>query len=536
MSRTLSIRLAAVLAAATLALHGAAWTQTPPPVPAGPPAIVCLQTFGPAAWRARLGPTNLGSMLASERAESIWRSYVDDAKASLRHARRDEVAFTREWTRVLDYGGAIAVVVWLEQAEDALHSARWSMAIVGEPDGHTDLAALAAESAGWLGDSLGKERGRQWRDLTLVPPQVRDGRLVAVVACTEDADAVIARAVALRLPAPPAPTALHVEIEVDEALGLARDRPQDRDWLRALVGKATQRVTFDLGCAGPRLALDTGVEFTAGDRGMLGGLLPIGKGVPAMEWLIPEGTAAHMTGHVDLTALWSTAVAAEAELRETDAATVSKQWAKHLGLDVATDLAPHFADHAMLLWQASASEDKDRALLGNLCIVVPLRDEPAAVAGLTALLPKLGHRAQVRQGVFLAERAGVLWMPALCLGIANDVACLAVGGNGREQVLAVIDRAAGGPPRTNPRAPEPAAPAGWNGAGRIDVEIMLGRHLASLGTLLRALTGATLKLPRHDSLAREANRWLPLLQQHGLAVATRLSGATPTTWQQRVLW
>jgi hypothetical protein len=53
-------------------------------------------------------------------------------------------------------------------------------------------------------------------------------------------------------------------------------------------------------------------------------------------------------------------------------------------------------------------------------------------------------------------------------------------------VLAVIDRAAGGPPRTNSRPPEPAAPIGWNGAGRIDVTVMLGRHLASLGRLLCA--------------------------------------------------
>jgi len=529
MSRIRSIRLAAVLA-----LHVAASAQTPPPVPAGPPAILCLRTFGPAAWRARLGPTNLGTMLASAQAEAIWRSYVNAAEASLRRSRRDEEAFAREWARALDYAGAIAIVVWLEQAEDALHAARWSMAIVAEPDGQTDLTALAAESAGWLGDIFGKERGRHWRDLTLVPPQVRDGRVVAVVAGPEDADAAVVRAVALRPPAPAAPSVLHVEIDVPEALGLARDRPQDRDWLRALIGKATQRVTFDLGCAGPQLALDTEVAFTAGDRGLLGGLFAMGKGVPALEWLIPEGTAAHMTGHVDFPALWRAAVAAEAEQREIDFDTMRNRSARDLGLDVATDLAAHLADDVLLLWQAAAPEQKDHSLLGTLCIVVPLRDEPEVIAGLKTLLSKLGYRASVERGVLMAEQAGVLWRPALCLGIANGVACLAVGRDGRQQVLAVIDGAAGGPPRTSSRPPEPAAPIGWNGAGRIDVTVMLGRHLASLGRLLCAFTGA--KVPRPDFLASEAERWLPLLQQHGLAAATRLSGATPTTWRQRVLW
>jgi hypothetical protein len=529
MSRTLLITAAAILA-----LHGCSIGTEPQPVPTAPPAILCMRTFGPAAWRARLGPTNLGSMLASGQAEAIWRSYVDAAAASFRDERRDEVAFAREWARALDYAGAIAVVVWLEQAEDALHPARWSMAIVAGPDGQTDLAALAAQSAGWLGDILGKEQGRHWRDLTLVPPRVCDGRIVAVLACPEDVDAAIARAVTLRPPTLATPSVLNVEIDAHEALGLARDRPEDRDWWRALIGDATQHVTLELGRAGPQVALDTGLEFTAGDRGMLGALCPMRKGVPAMEWLIPEGTSAHMTGHVDFAALWHAAVAADAQLRDMDLDTARKRWAKDLGLDVATDLAAHCTGDAMLLWQASAPEDKDHSLLGNLCIVVPLRDEPAAVAGIKALLPRLGRWARVKQGVLLAEQEGVLWRPALCLGIANGVACLAVGSNGREHVLAVIDRAAGGPPRTNPRAAEPAAPTGWNGAGRIDVEIMLSRHLANLGRLLRALTGASVHLSPHT--AREANRWLPLLRQYGLAAATRLSGATPTTWRQRVLW
>jgi hypothetical protein len=73
-----------------------------------------------------------------------------------------------------------------------------------------------------------------------------------------------------------------------------------------------------------------------------------------------------MTGHVDFTALWQAAVAAEAQLRVADPATVRKAWERDLGLDVATDLAAHIADDVMLLWQATAPEHKDYSLLGNL--------------------------------------------------------------------------------------------------------------------------------------------------------------------------
>jgi hypothetical protein len=527
---TLARIVAALLATAALSLAQAAVVPPPPPV------LAHLATLGPAAWRARLGPTNLGAMLASADAEAIWRGHVDAIDASLRAARGDAAAFVRERARLFDYAGAIHVVVWLEQQEDALHAARWSLAVVAEADGHTDLAALADECSGWLGRALGRDGAAPaWSDLELTPPALHNGRVVAVRASRDDTDAVLARAAAMPLAAPPHPVAFRLDLELQTMLGLLRDRPAERDWCAALLGPATQRLTLQLGCAGPQVAIDVMLAFGSGDRGVSAGLFPVRAGVPELGWLLPPQTVAHRAGRADFAALWRAIESAESARLEIEPAAAAPHTQKALGLDVGKAVAAHLGDSALLLWRTGA--DDDHSLFGDACLVVPLRDEAAFVAGLKQLLPQFRWRlSEGNDGVVWFDRWAVLWEPECTLAIGNDVACFAIGPKGRDNITACLERANEGKPTGKPVEPVPGAPAGWNGAGRIDVTTLVARHLGNMLPILRSLLAVRGKVPKTEALAHEVERWLPLLRRHELATATTLAGTTKAQWQFRFLW
>ena len=109
-------------------------------VPAAPHFL--LDTVGPDGWRTRLGPTNLGSLLASEQGKALWQPSVlpllGQAKAML---GGDETGAAAE-ERLLGHRGRIRIGVWLDlearSAGDAI-----AMATLIEGDGRTDLASLA---------------------------------------------------------------------------------------------------------------------------------------------------------------------------------------------------------------------------------------------------------------------------------------------------------------------------------------------------------------------------------------------------------
>ncbi|HZN38017.1 MAG TPA: hypothetical protein VFD82_04395 [Planctomycetota bacterium] len=87
------MRLARSVAFALFVPASALPQDTPAGMP--PPVVLRVQVLGPAGWRARLGPTNLGTMLATEAAERIWRRYADAVDGAMRGAQGDAAAFAR---------------------------------------------------------------------------------------------------------------------------------------------------------------------------------------------------------------------------------------------------------------------------------------------------------------------------------------------------------------------------------------------------------------------------------------------------------
>jgi hypothetical protein len=494
------------------------------------PELLRIAIAGPATWRTRLQPTDLGSMLASEAAETIWRGYVDAIDSGLRGLRGADAAFTAERARWLDYAGTLHVVFWLEQAEDALHVPRWSAALLAEPDGRTDLVAMAADSEQWL-RRIGDAASNAWRDVRPGPPQVHDGRMCVVFAGDEDRERANARALTWRTRPLDPRDAMRVEVEAPAMLGLLSDRAAERGIATDLLGPATQRLTFTLGAFGPDLALTARVHTAAtGERGLFAALAPIRSGVPELSGLLPDNTTLRGSWRVDWTAAWRTFCTAWAGLRDESVAAGQSRWTKVLGVDLDKDVLPHLRDDVLLV--CSAPFDGPGSVpFTRTSLVVPVRDSEKLVAALEPLVKRLGGFVwHDEAGAWSCRISGVF---SVYIVVADGVLCLGSTEYGPGLARQVYDRVAvtGVPP---PKFVD--AGDGISGTGLVDVESFLHAESYAALRLLPALLGAGLQLPPRAAYQAQVERWLPLLRQHRLDQASVQLRTGPNELTVRLLW
>lgn len=492
-----------------------------------PPELLRLSVVGPAGWRSRLQPTNLGSMLASAAAETIWRGYAARIDEVLRRARDADEAFGRERARLLDYGGTLHVVAWLEQAEDALHVPRWSAALVAEPDGHTDLAAMAAESASWL-TLAGDRVSNAWRDMRVTAPRCHEGRLLLVFASDDDRLAATARAERLvGKPLEPRDV-VRLDVLLPPMLGLLRDHAWQRGLAGDLVGSSTQRASWTVGASGPHVAFTFDLGFTGPDRGMLSGLAPERSGVPDLAWLVPPDTPMHFAWQVDLAALWEVAVRTSAGLMDRDAQAWREHLVVHYGCDPVRDVLARLRDEALCMVCPAGQADAGE-LTPSLCFVVPVRDEAPLRTTCEAMLRRDG-------GAAACDEEGVLrgtWSGGMHVTIGHGVACFATDARAMlhaEQVLATAAE------RARPPSQLLDAGKGVGGKGRIDVATFVGHDLHVGLRLLLLLLGGAVSWPAVADVDAEVARWVPMLRQHQLDTASTTARSQAGQWQLRVLW
>ena len=502
------------------------------PTSAQEPVILQVTACGPAAWRSRIGPTNLGTMLATQGAEAIWRGYVDAIDRVVRHAHGAEQTFVTERQRLLDYGGEVHLVVWLEQAEDALQLPRWSAALIVEPDGSTDLGAMAAACRAWL-ERVEVAAATRWLALKLSPPRLHGGRLVAVLATAQDLDTATARAQQFECQRLDEARVLRINVDPQAALGLLRDRASERDFVAALLGPATQSATLTIGHVGPRVAVDFALAFGKGDGGIVRGLLPVRPGVVDLDALVPEGTATHYAWAIDFAEVWRAGTAAVATARELEPQQLRKRLRGFYGSDFDKTVWPHLGREVMLLWlSAEAAEHDGVTPFANACLVAPVRDEQALIEAVSAVLKHRGERYRIDEEGVLSHR---LLGGSLRIGLG--VACVALGDRSDAHCESVLQRAAESKRVRKGSSERPVgAPDGWNGRGRIDVTTLFARDLYGQLRWLLFAFGGMRHLPSLHEVQSEGQRWLPLLQRHSLDAATTLGGSTAERWQLRILW
>lgn len=467
------------------------------------PLLVQLTVAGPSAWRAKLGPTDVGGMFASERAEPMWRAWTDRIEAAVRGVRADDAAFAAERERVLAWAGALHFVAWLDQPEDAVHVPRWSLAVIAEPDAAADADAVASAAKQWL-ERLGDGASNAWRDLRASEPLVHEGRVIAVLAEDEDRETATARAKSHTLPRLGRAEVVRGEVHVPALLGLLRDRAFERGVATELVGPATQRVVFSLGAVGPRVKAELAVHFGEGARGLPG---VIGGAAPSrIDALVPGDVASRVAFGFDTTALWDTTMRARAVALESTVEKEAEFVEKRMGIDPRKELFAHVENGAMLAWRSRAQDEAvEEAMLADTCLVLALREGAEVEKQVADFLQWLGGWPEVESDGVVTAHFG----ETVRVSVGFGVACIAVGSKRDRQVEDVLVFA-------SERRPGPAPEAAATSGGHLDVAATAVRDAyAWMRTVAILVTGAQ-EWPSVRTVAEEARKWKGLLRDQSL--------------------
>lgn len=532
-------------------------------VPAGVPHAV-LETVGPDGWRMRLGPTNLGSLLESEKGRALWQQGALPILAFWQLMLGDEAAFAASKTRVLGYGGRIRLGLWVEQGKFSRQE--WAhLAMVIEGDGRTDLGAMATDLrllqerlAG--GDWAKTEVGGTMLDLctkgdgVMTAPLAETNCLFVVMASKENFSSALAEGRAFAATAtgkapPPNSEALRIQVDLPALVAMgSKGSEKDAAMMQKLGLPSLGPCEFSVGTAGPHVRLELAQEFVAGaERGLFDAFLPATAGVPSLRHGVPAGPGSWKVGHFDFLALYLTIEKALATVNQT-ANQIRAEAKKELGVDIVDDLLAHLTDDVLLITSPVVQLDRPEDFTWTLSI--RLRDEAAFGKNLLAMIAKskpfLQREATQKVGEVEIHRYGSMFGYDVLMGVGNGVFVLAGGRDAERQVTAVLEAVKALPTAGDPAAKNPGfddlqrhLPPGCNGlavgdiGSLVSVPARVWFEILDEFTPLRGLPG----LPHDgedDPEQREAV--IELLKAHGLATLRSATGFAERTWRWRLFW
>lgn len=524
--------------------------------PAAAQAFLHIAAAGPAAWRSTFLPTNLGSFLASQEGENLWRPWVSGLEEMLSGiAGKDDYQKARG--RLLDYGGDITVQVWME-ARAPGNDTPVAWRLEAAPDGRTDLGALAGELTRGLTRMLGQPGTRQAGDRELtawaVPdgwvttPQVIDGRLVVIMSNQDDAARGLAMASGsgVKVPARQGVLALHLDVAAVRRL-TADDDEEENAMMRRLGFDSLGTLMLRLGAAGPRAQLELGLDFTDAPRGLFGALFPQRAGVPALRRLLPASIEQWKVGRFDAREVYLALEAVAAAFGNGDPAEVRKEIVAELGFDPVDDLLAHATDEVLVLGDMPLPRDRGDERGIDWGLVLRLRDGAAFAGNWRALLGKAGPTLQVQeryehQGTAVQVMGG-MFFPTFHTAVTDGLLCLTFGPEAGERMAALLDaeRAGGDEPAlpTLLREVAPHAPPGLNGQALLDLDTLIGRQtLTFLDLMERSVLGMGMREIDLDldDVRDRIDALVPLLRQHQLDRVASMTGCADGCWRMRAFW
>ena len=512
---------------------------------------VVLETVGPDGWRARLGPTNLGSLFASEDGRALWQPLVEPMLDAWAGMLGGEDAYRRASARIFDYGGVVRFA-WRRSMEDVV-----SFAVVVDGDGRTDPASLAADLRRLIEALVPGEwstavvAGREVElrsdeGMSLSAPRVDGGQLSILggdPSGLEEAMGVhawlAARPATLATPKPGSPAA---QLRFDlQGLFASNGRGPDQTML-ALFGLDSLRdLTLRVSAAGPRVQIGADVTTDGPPRGLAKAMMPASTGVSGLAALLPEKTSAAKVARLDPHALVEGIfAAAEAELEGA-----REDAEEYFGLDLADDLFAHATDELLVL--GSPLVDFDRASEATWALAWRLRDDAKFGDALRKVLKQTrgflsGSETVDVDGVEL-RRYGNLIGYDLWIGVGNGLWVIAAGRDAEEQATALLRQAKGAALASTPAPPRGFddlrryLPAGCNGFSQADLADISGVPVDWWLMLLPELLPSELGSAVDDEQAEaQAEALRALLVEHHLGLVRTATGSADGTWRWRLYW
>ena len=549
---TAAVCLAQVPDAPTTATPAVAAT-----VPAAPHFL--LDTVGPDGWRTRLGPTNLGSLLASEQGRALWQPSVlpllGQAKAML---GGDETGAAAE-ERLLGHRGRIRIGVWLDlearNAGDAM-----AMATLIEGDGRTDLASLANDLRTLFAMAIRGEEGKlelagALRDVrredgdAFVLPFVDGNHVLLAVGPEAMVPAVFAAMQKLGADAtgkPPLPNTPALRLQLDLATlvanAIAKEGARDATMMKSLGLPSLGLLAMSVAAAGPHVQFELAQQFTSDERGLFAALLPATAGVPTAHGLVPAGAASWKVGRFDFHGLYRAAIAALAGMQEQTTGELTEELRKDCGIDPDTELLAHATDE-VVFWHGPLDEI-DRLERTDWTLAIGLRDRDAFAKGLTTLLqhgkPMLMREEAVTvDGVELLRYGSFGYDLWLAVGARHFVVA---GGTGARANIEALLRAAKAAPTEEPAAKALAdlqrhLPPGCNGHARSEIGGFAALPVQWWTMALREFVPIAPfgnDVAEEDDEARGKRR--ELLKAHQLDVVRTATGYAERAWRWRLWW
>jgi hypothetical protein len=545
------------------------------PQPQTPPApLLRIDTVGPAGWRMRFAPTNLGSLLESAAGRKVWQPALAPFERHWRAlAGVGDSEFAAARKRVLDHAGAVQLSVWIEPTAGGGRQPAVYAGCIVAGDGDTDLDALARDLRTLLARL---EPGAEFTPQTIDERQVavlrnareqltapqRDGdRLLIAYASGGELGTALQRARGSTAD-PPAPTtpALKLSIDLVQAIALARPEwdADDARGAREIGLDSLGTFVFTLGTAGPHVLAELALAFRAGERGVFGAFFPERAGLPRLLVIAKDETT-WKAGQLDLAVLMRALISAVSAWSRNEPGEIRSQAKENLGIDLETDLFAHANGEVLLLGpplgdgqqgvQPFVFEmfDNDDADSGPpLAFVLGLADEARFRAGFLAMLDRQAFVRQrdssIHDGIEI-RRCSVSFFGSMYVAIGRGLFLWARGPNASARIAALLDAAKKVPDAKPTRAGDFAilqrfAPEGLNGASVISLPAAFAHAFVfdMLGEILPDVPDGLLPWRADAEGTPSLEEVLPLLRQHHLDRARTLTGHAAGRWTWRLFW
>jgi hypothetical protein len=547
--------LAVTLLSSALALP--AQTATPVAAP-----HLLIDTVGPDGWRSRLGPTNLGSLLASEQGQGLWQPQVLPLLGYWRQMFGTEAEYETARGRLLGYRGRVQLAVWFDGSDGPFdRQGVLSMALVLDGDGSTDLTALAADLTAvqrqvMVGDWGERDLGgikvalvSQGSDSVTAPFAI--GSSVLVCAGSDErmaATVAAARALAGPAKAPaPATPALRLSIDLPAIVKMAAAAEPGNDWqdLRSLGFDSLGVLQMSVATAGPHVLAELAQAFTSDERGIFAALCPAATAVPELRRLT-GARGSWRVGHFDLRAFYRSLLPVVASWMGNSTAEVEAEMKRETGIDLDTDLLAHMTTSvALAIEPITQLEEPDDA---SWTLVWQLADEKAFARGLDTLIasskPMLSREATETEDGVALHRYGNMFGYDLWLAVGHGHWVIAGGSDAEALLRKALQQckpgggaaAAATPSEANEFAPlQRFLPANVHGLGRAELDAFVALPMEMWWFFLGQLSPLPIDSPGEDSEeTRGARR--ELLRSHGLGTVRTATGYAERTWRWRVFW